>query len=91
MKEKVGIIALLIGVFFLWNFQEKELQAEMVALRQQQQANSLLVSRLKKVYDDKQKIQDKVVALQKAAAQDQAFDWYADITDSPVLKRLQAD
>lgn len=54
--------------------------------------NELLIKHIRKVYDDKLQTEKRNRELEQAALQDKAvFDWYSDISNSSVVKQLQAD
>lgn len=54
--------------------------------------NNLLIKQRKKDYADKLAISERNKELEKAATKDKAyFDWNADISNTAVIKRLQAD
>ena len=51
--------------------------------------NQVLLTRIKKVYDDKVATDLRIKELEKRAKEDLAFDWSVDISDSPVIKELK--
>jgi hypothetical protein len=51
--------------------------------------NQLLLTRIKKVYDDKVATDRKIRELEQRAKEDLAFDWGVDISSSPVILELK--
>jgi hypothetical protein len=51
--------------------------------------NTLLLGRLKKVYDDKLATDLRIQELEERAKEDLAFDWGVDISNSPVILELK--
>lgn len=53
--------------------------------------NEVLLRRLKQSYEDKMETDKRNAELEKAATEDKTdFNWYYDISRSPVIKQLQA-
>lgn len=87
------IIAVLAVLTAVW-YREDAMRFE--ALYTNSQANQEhLIKRIRKVYDDKLQTEKRNKELEQAALQDKqdkvVFDWYADISNSSVIKQLQAD
>jgi predicted nuclease with TOPRIM domain len=84
--------ALCCGVLlFMYNLSEKEnksLQANLNTLRGN---NAYLQQEIKKRNENAVALSERVRKLEEEAKTDTAFDWYVNIANSPVIKRLQAD
>jgi hypothetical protein len=54
--------------------------------------NQLLIKKIREVYNDKVETDRKIQELRDEAKKDKSsFDWNYDISNSPVIKRLQTD
>lgn len=54
--------------------------------------NQLLLTKIKKVYDDKVATDSRIKELEQEAIKDkEVFDWNIDISNTNVIKRLQAN
>lgn len=55
--------------------------------------NSLLIEKIKDIYNEKLEVDKRNVKLEQAAETENKkfFNWYADISNSPVIKQLQAN
>lgn len=51
--------------------------------------NTVLLTKIRKVYDDKVATDLRNKELEKRAKEDMAFDWYTDISTSPVILELK--
>ena len=51
--------------------------------------NQVLITRIKKVYDDKVATDRKIRELEQRAKEDLVFDWNVDISSSPVILELK--
>lgn len=51
--------------------------------------NTILLTKIRKVYDDKVATDSKIKELEARAKEDMAFDWYLDISSSPVVLELK--
>ena len=91
MKYLIPLIIAVVAVFAAWWYKQEANRAN--ALYANSRANNeLLINRMRKVYDDKLETDRRNAELEKAAAEDKAyFDWNANIANSAVIKRLQAN
>lgn len=89
--NKLIAIALLVAIFFGFvayyykNQSEEQERLKNVYLGN----NQVLLTRIKKVYDDKVATDLRIKELEERAKEDLAFDWGADISNSPVIKELK--
>lgn len=68
------------------NFKTNKLENEKKALIEE---NKTYSTKLEKVYNDKMELDRKYKELEKAAKSDKNFDWFVDISNSDVIKRLR--
>lgn len=89
--NKLIAIALLVAIFFGFvayyykNQSEEQERLKNVYLGN----NQVLLTRIKKVYDDKVATDLRIKELEERAKEDLAFDWSVDISNSPVIKELK--
>lgn len=89
--NKLIAIALLVAIFFgLVAYFYKKQAEEQERLKDVYCANNqVLITRIKKVYDDKVATDLRIKELEERAKEDLAFDWGVDISNSPVIKELK--
>jgi len=90
MKQTMLLLALflLLGWFAVHNLREAaDQRRQKEAYRQN---NEVLISNIRRIYDEKEKLIKENESLSTAAEVDKAvFDWHADISRSAVIKRLR--
>lgn len=91
MKYLITLIIAVIAVFYGWWYKQEAERKETLYANSRAN-NELLINRMRKVYNDKMETDRRNAELEKAALEDKAyFDWNADISNSAVIKRLQAN
>jgi hypothetical protein len=96
MSKILSIIAVFLGLcvgvlIFLYNLSQKEiksLQSNNLTLRGN---NVILTNEIKKRNENAVVLSERVRELEEEAKKDTSFNWYVDISNSPVIKRLQAN
>lgn len=88
---KVLIIATFVAIFFGFvAYYYKNVAEEQERLKDVYCANNqVLITRIKKVYDDKVATDKRNKELEKRAKEDTSFDWYYDISNNPVVLELK--
>lgn len=81
---------------FMYNYADlkaDKLESEKTALKKEntelKKENKSYLAKLEKVYNDKVELNRKYKELEESAKSDKNFDWFADISNSDVIKRLQ--
>jgi len=90
MKQIILLTALflLVGWFAVYNFKEAADQRRQKEVYRQN--NEVLITNIRRIYDEKEKLVKENENLSQAAEEDKAvFDWHADISRSAVIKRLR--
>lgn len=91
MKYLIPLIIAILAVFYGWWYKQEAERKEALYVNSRAN-NELLISRMREVYNDKVETDRRNAELEKAALEDKAyFDWNADISNSAVIKRLQAN
>lgn len=91
MLNKILFVATLVAFFlgavacYYKNVAKEQERVKMVY----QGNNTLLLARIKKVYDDKVATDLRNKELEKKAKEDKSFDWGVDISNSPVILELK--
>lgn len=92
--NRLLFVAVLVGVFlglvayFYKNQAEEQERLKKVYMGN----NELLLGRIRKVYDDKVATDLRIKELEQEAIKDkEVFDWNIDISNTNVIKRLQAN
>lgn len=80
-----AIYFLLLGVIYYKNTAEEQERIKCVY----EQNNQALITKLRKVYDDKVATDLRIQELEKSAKEDVDFDWHTDISNSPVIRELK--
>jgi hypothetical protein len=89
---KQGIILLIIFLGLIAGIRYYQMQAEVAAEKADnyQRNNALLLGQLRRVYAEKIRLSEENEILETMAkADEEKFDWYVDISNSAVIKRLQ--
>lgn len=89
--NRLLFVAILLAIFFgLVAYFYKNQAEEQERLKDVYCANNqVLITRIKKVYDDKLATDLRIKELEERAKEDLAFDWSVDISNSPVIKELK--
>jgi hypothetical protein len=89
--NRLLFVAILLGIFFgLVAYFYKNQAEEQERLKDVYCANNqFLITRIKKVYDDKVATDRKIRELEQRAKEDLVFDWNVDISSSPVILELK--
>lgn len=81
---------------FMYNYADikaDKLESEKNALKmenkQLKEDNKNYLAKIERIYNDKVELDRKYKELEKAAKSDKNFDWFVDISNSDVIKRLQ--
>lgn len=84
---KITVLAGLVGlIVYYYQLAEERKRA----MTEYQRDSNMLADRLKKIYQEKIELEEKNEILEKEAEKDRAvFDWYLDISNSAVVKRLR--
>ena len=82
------VFIIVIGVFVI-NLQRKEINSLKGEKSVLMANNNLLIDKLKRSYNDQMELSRKNKELEKLAKSDTGFDWYADISNSPVVVKLR--
>lgn len=81
--------AILSGVLIgVYKYQSKRIDTLETAKTTLQANNQLLISKMKRAYDDKVELGRKIEELKKVASADADFDWSADIRNTFVVRWL---
>jgi len=84
---KIAVLAGLVGLIVYYYQLAEERKRAMTEYRRD---SNMLADRLKEVYQEKIELEEKNEILEKEAEKDRAvFDWYRDISNSAVVKRLR--
>lgn len=90
MKEfliKLMVLGCLLGAIVYYYELAKDRQKQVMEYRRDSQ---VLSDKLKQVYEEKIELEVKNEILEKEAEKDRAvFDWYRDISDSAVVRKLR--
>lgn len=94
-----------IGVFFfvttlilgiMYNYADSKadkLESEKTVLKmdnkQLKEDNKNYLAKIERIYNDKMELNRKYKELEQSAKSDKNFDWFVDISNSDVIKRLQ--
>lgn len=90
MQRFLLLSLLIVGLLFSMLYYRRDAEKNRLKAEDYRQNINVLVSQLRKVYDDKIKLEQQARALEAAAFEDKnVFDWSADISNSAVIKRLQ--
>lgn len=82
-------LAILAVLLFGWStYQSKRIKSLETAKTSLEANNQLLISKMKRAYDDKVELGRKVEELKKVAKTDTDFDWSADISNTFVVRWL---
>jgi hypothetical protein len=89
--NRLLFVAILLAIFFgLVAYFYKNQAEEQERLKDVYCANNqVLITRIKKVYDDKVATDRKIRELEQRAKEDLVFDWNVDISSSPVILELK--
>ena len=89
--NRLLFVAILLAIFFgLMAYFYKNQAEEQERLKDVYCANNqVLITRIKKVYDDKVATDRKIRELEQRAKEDLVFDWNVDISSSPVILELK--
>lgn len=89
--NKLFLIVVSVAVFFgLCAFYYKKVAEEQERVKNVYMGNNeLLLSKMRKVYDDKVATDLRIKELEERANEDLAFDWGVDISNSPVIRELK--
>ena len=90
MKEfliRLVVIGCLSGALWYYYRLAEDRKQQVTEYRQN---SNVLASKLKEVYEKKRELEEKNEELEKEAEKDRAvFDWYRDISDSAVVRKLR--
>ena len=90
MQKFLLIGIFIFGLFFLMLYYRSIAEKNKYQAENYRQNIHVLIFQLRKVYDDKIKLEQQNTLLESAALEDKnVFDWRADISHSAVIKRLQ--
>lgn len=92
--NRLLFVAVLVAIFFgLVAYFYKNQAEEQERLKDVYMGNNqLLLNKIKKVYDDKVATDSRIKELEQEAINDkEIFDWNIDISNTNVIKRLQAN
>jgi hypothetical protein len=81
----VAIYFLTLGLIYYKNVADEQEKIKSVY----EGNNQVLIGKLRKVYDDKVATDKRIQELEKRAKEDTSFDWYSDISSSPVVLELK--
>lgn len=81
----VAIYFLTLGLIYYKNVADEQEKIKSVY----EGNNQILISKIRKVYDDKVATDRRIEELEKRASEDIDFDWHTDISTSPVIKELK--
>jgi hypothetical protein len=81
----VAIYFLTLGVIYYKNVADEQEKIKSVY----EGNNQILISKIRKVYDDKVATDKRIEELEKRASEDIDFDWHTDISSSPVIMELK--
>lgn len=91
MKYVIAIFLVIIGILAFWGYYNQRRAESFCELWKNEHANNdYLIKQRKKDHEDALAISKRNKELEEAARQDN-FDWLADISNSSVIKRLQAN
>lgn len=86
----VGFLAIVAVVLLWWvNYQSDRINSLQTAKNALESNNQLLISKMKRAYDDKIELGKRYEELESAAKADTAFDWGANIASSDVIIKLR--
>lgn len=81
----VAIYFLTLGLIYYKNVADEQEKIKSVY----EGNNQILISKIRKVYDDKVATDRRIQELEERAKEDTSFDWYSDISSSPVVLELK--
>lgn len=84
----------ILGIMYNYaNIKVNRLESEKTALKmenkQLKEDNKKYLAKIERIYNDKMELNRKYKQLEESAKSDKNFDWFVDISDSDVIKRLQ--
>lgn len=80
------IFAAVAVVLFGWcSYQSKKIDALTASKNSLEANNNLLISKMKREYNDKIELSKKIAKLEELAKSDTSFNWSADISNSPIV------
>ena len=90
MKQGFILLIVFSGLVAGIGYYRQKAASETLKAENYRQNNDLLLKQIRRVYEEKIKLQHENEILENMAKEESAeFDWYRDISNSAVIKRLQ--